>query len=63
MPNLYTLAATSDHEVNGVLIKGSWRVDMITMLPVRHVPWRFTNYCQRIRHEIADYCMNEGFLE
>lgn len=66
-PNLYTPAGTLDHEVNGVLIEGSWRVqggdNMTSMLPVRHVPRRSTNYCQKIRDEIADYCMNEGFLE
>lgn len=65
-PHLYTPAGI-DHEENGDLIEGSWRVqeedNMTSLLPLRHVPRRSTNFCQKIRDEIAGYCMNEGFLE
>lgn len=55
-PNSYTPAGI-DHEEN--------REDnsMTSLLPIRQVPRRSTNYCQKIRDEIAAYCMKEGFLE
>lgn len=64
-PNWYTPTGTLDHEVNGVLLEGSWRDDgdMTSMLPVRNAPRRSTNYCQAIRDELADYFVNEGSVE
>lgn len=65
-PNLYTPAGI-DHEVNGILNEGSRGIhgenNMTSLFPVKHVPRRSTNYSQKIRDEIADYCMKEGFLE
>lgn len=66
-PNLYTPAGTFDHEVDGALIPGSWRVqgedNMSSMVPVRQVPRRASKFIQKIRNEIADYFINEGYLQ
>ncbi|XP_031329831.1 protein ALP1-like [Photinus pyralis] len=64
-PNLYAPVGLLDNEMEGNLIEGSWRKegDMTSMLPLINVPRRSTNYCSRIRDEIADYFIKEGFLE
>lgn len=64
-PNLYTPPGTIDQEVNGILNEGSWRNegDMTSMLPLTNVPRRSTNFCQKIRDEIGNYCLKEGSIE
>ncbi|GBN84796.1 hypothetical protein AVEN_212124-1 [Araneus ventricosus] len=63
--NLYTPPGTFDHEVNGVLVEGSWRkeANMTSMLQLKRSPRKSTKYCQKIRDEIAEYFIKGGFLE
>ncbi|CAH1975213.1 unnamed protein product [Acanthoscelides obtectus] len=64
-PNIYTPFGTLDYEVNGNLTEGSWRNegDMTSMVPIRNIPRRPTNYCTKVRDEIANYFINNGALE
>ncbi|CAH1964124.1 unnamed protein product [Acanthoscelides obtectus] len=64
-PNIYTPFGTLDYEVNGNLTEGSWRNegDMTCMVPIRNIPRRPTNYCTKVRDEIANYFINNGALE
>ncbi|XP_023312981.1 protein ALP1-like [Anoplophora glabripennis] len=62
--NLYTPPGSLDHEVNGVIIEGTWRNDegMTSMRHLRNAPKRSSSYVNEIRKEISEYCINEGVL-
>ncbi|XP_063242786.1 uncharacterized protein LOC134542451 [Bacillus rossius redtenbacheri] len=62
--NLYTPQELMDYEEGGVLTEGSWRKDenMTSLVPLRSIPRRSSAHFQKIRDELADYCVKEGAI-
>lgn len=60
--NFYMPEEIMDFEEYGVLTEGSWRRDsnMTSMIPLRSIPKRSSAELQKIRDELADYCVKEG---